>query len=590
MILGEVSGSALAQVALGREVADLVISNARLVNVYTGEVLDDQCVAVKGTRIAYVGDDDGQGIGPQTELIDARGQVLIPGFIDGHIHLDWFSTIDEFLRAAIPRGTTTVCTEMSSVADGLGYEGILEYLAAMEDQPAKVYGLAPAISLLNSARYGGRAMITVEEAERLLEMERVAGVGEVYWSRVLEQDGDAARLLAKARACGKAIEGHTAGARGRKLAASVAGGLSSCHEPITADQVLERLRLGMYTMLREGSVRQDLAATVMVANMALDCRRLVLVSDSLWPHDLVRHGHMDYVVQRAIDLGCDPVKAVQMATLNVAEYFGMDGDIGGIAPGRCADMQIVPDLHTMRPGYVISDGRVAARDGELLVEPKRGRYSAALRHTIRLPRALRPEDFAIGAPNGRQEVAVRAIHLRGNVLTEERVVTLPVVDGTVPADAERGVLKAAVLDRQHNSGRRGVAFVTGSGMRKGALATSISFDGCQIAAIGASDADLAGAINRLAELEGGLVLWADGGVVAELPLPISGTMSEQPMAELAARCDQLLAACAELGATLSNPLLSLITITFTAVPALRLRLGGLLDVRKGDLVSLFAEE
>ena len=583
MILGQVSGSDLAQVALGREPADLVIDNARLVNVYTGEVLEDQSVAVKGTRIAYVGSDVEEGIGPKTEVIDARGQVLIPGFIDGHIHLDWFCTLDEFLRAAIPHGTTAACTEMSSVADGLGYEGILEYLAAMEDQPAKIYGLAPAISLLNSARYGGRAMITIDQ------MERVAGVGEVYWPRVLEQDEEAERLLAKARACGKAIEGHTAGARGRKLAASVAGGLSSCHESITASQTLERLRLGMYTMLREGSVRRDLTATATVANLALDCRRLVLVSDSLWPNDLVRHGHMDHVVQRAIDLGCDPVKAVQMATLNAAEYFGMDGDIGGIAPGRCADMQIVPELDTMRPRYVISDGRVVAKDGELLVEPRRSRYSAALRHTVRLPRPLRPADLAVAAPKGRREVAVRAIHLCGNVLTEERIVTLPVVDGMVLPDAARGVLKAAVLDRQHNSGERAVAFATGCGMRKGALATSITFDGCKIAAIGASDADLAGAINRLAELQGGLVLWADGGAVVELPLPVSGTMSERPIAELAARCDELLAACAELGAELANPLLSLITITFTGVPALRLRLGGLLDVRKGEIVSMFAD-
>ena len=337
-----------------------------MVNVYTGEVVRWD-VAVADGRIAAVGPDLATLAGPATERLDVRGKVLVPGFLDGHTHLDVLVTLPALLREAIPRGLTALVTEMVQVTSALGVPGARWFLDTLRVQPIHAYATAPVISYLSAEAGPGQPLLDAEALGALLEDPRVLGLGEVYWHRLLPEPERLLPLIDRARALGKTVEGHTAGARGPRLVACAAAGLDSCHEPITAGEALERLRLGMRVMIREGSVRRDLEAVLAVRHAGVSLRRATLASDGIWPPDLLARGYMDGIVQRAIDLGLPPVTAYQMASLNAAEHFGLDRELGGIAPGRWADFLVLPDLRTVRPEVVVAQGRLVAREGRCLV-------------------------------------------------------------------------------------------------------------------------------------------------------------------------------------------------------------------------------
>jgi len=573
------------EVALGRVEADLLFQHASVLNVYTGEVLTDQYVATKGSRIAYVGPPTPILTGPSTVVVEVDNKVIIPGFVDSHLHIDELQHLPEFLRLAMPRGTTCLALEVSAIANALGYRGAREYMESFVDQPIKVYSLVPAISLLCSDDGEGNYVVSVEEMEEMLEREDVIGIGEVYWRNVIEGDARILRLIHRALELGKVVEGHSAGAKNNKLAAYVASGISSCHEPITEQEILDRLRLGMHVMIREGSVRRELDNVAGFANQKIDFRRLMLTSDGLWPDYVVKHGHLDYVVQKAIDLGFDPVEAIRMATLNAAEYLGLDAHIGGITPGRYADLCVIPTLRTIRPELVVSNGRVVAENGRLVVEPRRHEFSAYLLDWLHLPKELTPEDFNVYSPVDSGPVKVRAIENLGDILTGESIVELDADSGIIPCDVERDILKVAVIDTVRRPGRCATAFIKGYGLKAGAFATSLTFDVASIAVVGASEMDMAAAVNRIRELSGGAVICRDGKVLAELPLPIAGAIPDLPAEEVADRIEALQQAAWHLGSALGNPFVTLQTITFGAVPYLRLRSGGLVDVRRNAIVD-----
>ncbi|MGB5425076.1 MAG: amidohydrolase family protein, partial [Desulfobacterales bacterium] len=383
----------LMRVALAQEFADLVVVNSRMLNVYTGEVLGGMAVCTKGAWIAYVGRDTENKIGPQTEVIDAAGKLLVPGLIDGHTHLAWLGSVAAFLEPIMAGGTTALVTESLEVYAVAGLAGVNDFLAALTDQPIKIFSTAPFMASISRRAHG----IDPADLDELLSRGDIVGLGESYWQTVLQRSDLAVPTLETALHTGKSLEGHTAGARGNKLVAYLAAGISSCHEPITADEVLERLRLGIHVMIREGSIRRDLEAIAAVKDAGVDTRRLILVTDGLSPQDLTEKGGMEFVVRKAIDHGFDPIVAVQMATLNVAEHFRLDAVIGGIAPGRAADMLILPDLQTFRAEIVISNGRVIARQGRLVVEPRRHRYLPASLTSVLLPDDVTPTDFQIVA-------------------------------------------------------------------------------------------------------------------------------------------------------------------------------------------------
>ena len=374
-------------------------------------------------------------------------------------------------------------------------------------------------------------MIGEAEMADLLEAPEVLGLGEVYWHRLLPEPERLLPLIERARRLGKTAEGHSAGARGAKLDAFAAAGIGSDHEPTTVAEAVELLRRGLTVLIREGSIRRELDTLVAIREAGVSLRRLGLASDGLWPPDLVARGYMDGIVQRAIDLGLPPATAYQMASLNVAEHFGLDGEVGGLAPGRVADLLVLPDARTVRPEVVVARGRVVARDGRCLapLEPARlppGLYDG--------PRVGPVEADTFRVPADGSAARVRVIRTEGQVRTFEDEARLAVRAGTVEPDPARDVALAAVLDRR-GTGCRAVAFVRGFGLRSGALASSVSFDTADLVAVGASRQPLAAAVRRVVALGGGLVVVDEAGAVrAELPLPVGGFASPGTLAEVAA--------------------------------------------------------
>ncbi len=575
----------LMAVALGKEKADLVVKNARLLNVYTGELRHDQAISVIDGWIAGVGEQQDHTIGPATDVIDAAQRTVIPGLIDGHTHLAWIYGIEEFLKYAIASGTTCFITETMEPYPVAGYEGVIDFLASLAGQPVKIYATAPFMASISRRARG----IRPQDLEELLEREDILGIGESYWQTLLQDPGRMLPALDSTLRRGKTLEGHSAGARGNKLAAYAAAGISSCHEPILADEVLERLRLGMYVMVREGSIRRDLEAISEIKNADIDLRRLVLATDGVSPHDLIEKGCMEYVVQKAIDCGFDPAAAIQMATLNVAEHFALDGILGGIAPGRCADMLIIPDIRTIRAEIVISNGRVIAREGRAVVEPRRHSYRPESAATVRLPKAFVPADFAIPAPDGDTRCRVRVIEMITDLVTGELHMDLPVTDGEIKMDVAGGILKVAAVDRTHVPGKTGLGLLKGFGLRSGAFASSAAWDTSDIIVVGANEADMALAVNRIHDLQGGMVVCNNGKLTAELALPIFGLMSDAPMNTIVESLDAIRDAVRRLGCGFPDPLLTLVTLTGAAIPYLRICEEGLVNLKDGITVGLFVE-
>ena len=575
----------LIKVAMGQEKADLAILNTKLANVYTGELLDGCSISIKGKRIAYMGEDPDHTIGPETLCIDAKGKTVIPGLIDGHAHLSWLFNISEFLKYAMKGGTTTIITETMEVFPVMGYEGVLAFLASMEDQPIKILGTAPAMVSVSKAAFG----ISRETARKLLTRKDILGLGESYWQGVFQNPDKMLPIFEETLLCRKTLEGHSAGASGKKLAAYIASGISSCHEPINAEQVLERLRMGLHVMVREGSIRRDLKEISKIKDMGADLRRLILVTDGVVPEELMEKGYMEFVLQKAIDSGFDPMTAVQMATLNVAEHFSIDGLVGGIAPGRYADMLIIPDIRKIEAEYVISNGRIIFQEGDLAVSPREHVFSEACRESVRLPKKLKPSDFSIRVNNDSPEADVRIIEMVTDLVTKESQMTLPVVEREIRSDVNQDILKVAAIDRTHQPGRIFVGLIRGFGMKSGAMASSAAWDTSDIIVVGAEDSDMAFAVNRIRKLQGGAVVCADEKILAELPLPVLGLISDMPMEKIELRLGAIREAVSELGVSFPDPLLTLVTLTCAAIPYLRICEEGFVNLKDGKTLGLFTD-
>jgi len=575
----------LMKVALGQEKADLAVVNASLVNVYTGELLPDQAVSIKDKWIAYAGHNPDDTIGPDTEVIDAGGKTVIPGLIDGHTHTAWMYTISEFLKYVIKGGTTTVITETLETFPVSGYAGVVDFLESMQNQPIKFWATAPAMISISHAARG----ITAETLQKLLDRPDIIGLGESYWQAVIQEPDLITPLFEQTIEAGKTIEGHTAGASEKKLAAYIANGVTSCHEPINAEQVLTGLRMGLHIMIREGSIRRDLEEIARIKDSGIDLRRCILATDGASSTDLLEKGYMEYIVQKAIDCGFDPIAAIQMATLNVAEHFSLDGLIGGIAPGRYADIVIIPDIRTIDAQTVISNGRVVAENGKLLAPPRKHQFSKESLNSVHLSKEMMPDDFIIKAPNGAAQLHVRVMEMITDLVTAETEMSWPVTDGELKSDPDQDVVKIVAIDRTHTPGKTFVGLIKGLGLKSGAMACSAAWDTSDIIVVGADDADLALAVNRIHDLQGGAIVVDNGNIIAELPMPIFGAVSDLPMVEIAQKNEALKKAVAKLGITFPDPLLTLITLTGAAIPYLRICEEGLVNLKHGRTLPLFVD-
>ena len=578
----------LVRVALGREKADLVIRGGNLANVYTGELLEDYSVAIKGDRIAYVGQDADHTIGDSTHVIDAAGKVLAPGFIDGHFHA--YVALDEQVKHSLLQGTTTIFMELTEAASVAGYEGVVALLDAAKKQPVRFFGLAPSPYSAPSYMKPDRSHISEQEIARLLAREDVVALGETLWTYVIDEDDGVMSNIREAISRNKPLEGHCSGAKGNKLVAFIASGMSSCHESIRVEEALDKLRLGMHVMIREGCIRQDLANLSGIVSRGVDYRRLVLATDGVDAEYVHRYGHMAHLVQKAIDLGFPPMEAIRMATLNVAEHFGLDNLMGGIAPGRYADILILAGLREIDCQYVISNGRLVVENKNSLVEADEHEYPEIITRTIRVPRQFRPGDFTVSADGRKGTVTVRAMKLITEVISEESRIGLPVEDNSIRGDLRQDAVKVSIIERKNNTGKIVSGFIQGTGLKSGACACSYSWElGSPLVVVGTDEEDMARAANRLVELQGGLSVSRQGEIVAEVAMPVGGFMSRGPVSETAADFARVRQSLNEMGASLTNPFLTLQTIPGTFLPFFRITLQGFADLKNRRLLNLVVE-
>lgn len=562
----------LLRAARGLVPVDLMLTNARVVNVFTGEVLDSSVAIHAGLVVGF-------GERQARETIDLGGRHVAPGLIDGHVHLESsMVTPGEYARAVVPRGTTTVVADPHEIGNVCGSAGIDFILQGNAVSPLEIRVMLPSCVPATGMETSG-ARLDASDLAPLFGRADVLGLGEVMdFPGVVNGDPG---VLAKLRAAGpRPIDGHAPGLTGRDLHAYLTAGIGSDHECTRAEEALEKLRLGMHVMLREGSVTRDLEA-LLPAVTPRTLRRCLLVTDDREPEDLLREGHMDFLVRKAVRLGLDPVAALTMATLNTAEYFGL-ARMGAVAPGYQADLVVLDDLPDCRVDLVFKRGRLVAAQGrpgwDRVPQP-----AGALTATMNLA-PVPAEAFRIPAAGAE----ARVIELvPDQIVTRQRVEPPTTRDGEAVADPARDLLKLAVLERHHATGQVGLAFVRGFGLQRGALASTVAHDSHNLVVVGADDESMHLAVRELARMQGGLVAVADGRVLARLPLPVAGLVSDRPLEEVRDAVQQLHAAASSLGAVPARPFMSLAFLALPVVPSLKLTDLGLVDVDRFAQVGLF---
>lgn len=574
--------------ALGESKADLIIHGGKLVNVYSGELLEGMEIAVLDGRICYVGPSARHTRGGMTEVIDAGGMHVAPGFIDGHTHIGYYARPFENLQSFLARGATALVASCDELASVFGFSGLQFFLDEVERHPLRVYTLVSMAAPQDPALCS-TASFSDEEVAAALADPRVFGLGEIVsWLRLVEGDDEILSRVAVARRNRQIIHGHTAGARDQKLCAIAAVGISSCHEPIRFEDALERLRLGYWTMLREGSLRQDLEASLpplLASGVSLE--RLILVSDSMAPDDVDELGYMDYVVRRAIALGLSPVQAIQAATLHPAICSGLEQEIGGIAPGRFADIVFMDDLERCRVRQVLVGGKVVARDGASTVTTAPVEAPGGMMHVLRWGTAITAESFKITSPDPRPKV--RVMELLNQTITAERIVRMKAAAGVLQVDPADDLLKVAMFDRHHRSAEIAFGFVAGFGAKVGALGLTTNLDENTLMIAGSDDDDMAQCANLLLESGGGIVIVDKGQILERLEFPFGGLFSLSPWREVGRDLRSVHRRLKKMGSSFDKPIFALSFLPFVALPALRITARGLIDVKRRRIVPLFAD-
>lgn len=574
----------LIDTALGNHPADLVIRDGVLMDVYTGRMLPHRSVAILDEWIAYVGLDADYTIGKNTHVIEADGRTICPGFIDAHTHLITYWNIADFLAYAIPCGVTTFLTEMEAQAFILGAKGVWAVLEQIRNRPVKMFALIP--PMVSPSPSSEALQITRDQLADLLNDPCVMGLGEAFWQgAILDRDNRVLDLMQDTLAARKSVEGHSAGAFDRKLAAYAATGAGSCHEAISTEDVISRLELGLYAMIREGDIRKDLEIILPLKDK-IDFRRLILVTDGSNPYDLINRGYMNDVVQKAVDLGLEPIEAVRMATLNPAEHFGLGNQIGGISPGRYGDLLLLPEPDIMKPDLVVSKGRIVAENGKVTVSIPEIPYPEVFRNTVKV-KPISTTDLRIPDSFLGTDGMVRTIDIQSDgLVTREGRATPRILDGQLTCDPEKDLLKIVFVERVTGTGLKFTGYVRGWGQKKGAVATTLCWDAGGIFGIGANDEDLAKAVNHLIEIQGGLALFADGRLLSELPLRVGGYISELKVPEIAERLEKFQESVATLGGTMHFAHLTMNVMTTGAIPFIRMTEKGYYRFRENDIVGL----
>lgn len=581
----------LVDCAMGRSPADLVVCNGRWVCVQSGEIIPGVDVAVCKERIAYVGPDASHTIGPGTCVIDAAGQYLTPGLLDGHMHVESsMVTITEFARAALPHGTTGIFIDPHEIANVFGLRGVRLMVDEADRQPIHVFVQMPACVPSAPALETPGAVIGPAEIAEAMTWPGIIGLGEVMnFPGVLGGDDKIHGELAAARQSGKTIGGHYASQDlGLPFHGYLAGGPEDDHEGTRLEDAVARARQGMKVMMRYGSAWLDVSQQVRaVIEKGLDPRSFILCTDDIHSATLVNEGHMDRVVRHAISQGLPPIRAIQMATLNTAEHFGLSRELGMIAPGRYADILLLPDLASFEVETVIAKGRIAVKEKKLLAGFPRTKYPEWVLKSVHIPEPLTAASFRLPARSA-GEVSANVIGVIENQApTRHLRFSLQAVNGEVRPEIERDIAKLALVERHRNTGTVQVGLVHGFGFtRPCAVATTVAHDCHNMLVAGTDEGNMAMAANYLAEIGGGQVVVCDGEVIGEVPLPIAGLMSSERARTVARKAASVLSGFSACGCPLDNPNMQLSLLALVVIPELRLSDLGLVDVTRFDFISV----
>ncbi len=584
----------LVATAAGRVPADLVIRGGRVVNVHTREVLDGWQVAVAEGRFAYVGPDATHCIGPDTQVIEAGGRYLVPGLCDAHMHVEsGMLTPAEFAAAVIPHGTTSMFTDPHEIANVLGLRGVRMMHDEALMQPVNIFtqmpSCAPSAPGLETTGYE----ISAEEVAEAMAWPGIVGLGEMMnFPGVVNGDSQMLAEIAATQVAGKTVGGHYASPDlGPAFSAYAAGGPADDHEGTCEADAIARVRMGMRAMLRLGSAWYDVESQITaITQKGLDPRGFILCTDDCHSGTLVNDGHMNRVVRHAIDCGCDPLVALQMATINTATHFGLERELGSIAPGRRADLILTSDLATLPVEHVIARGRTVARGGVIEVACPHLDWPADVRGTVHLGKVLSEPDFRVAAPEGANAVTAKVIGVVENQApTKALTAELPVIDGTVEGQGE--VCQIALVERHRGTGGVVNGFVSGFGYAgRMAIASTVAHDSHHMIVVGTDRAMMAAAANRLGEVGGGITVWKDGEEIALVELPIAGLMSDSPAVEVAAKTGAMVQAMADCGCRMNNAYMQHSLLALVVIPALRISDLGLVDVTTFRITDLFEED
>jgi adenine deaminase len=569
-------------VAAGKEPADTVIKNGRIIDVFNGEMIEGDIAIVDG-YFAGIGHYDGQNI------VDAKGRYVVPAFIDGHVHIESsLVTPAEFAKVLLPHGVTTVIADPHEIANVLGADGIQYMLDSSENLPFDIYLMLPSCVPATSFENSG-AILKAENLSPFYQHPRVLGLAEVMnFPAVLHAEDDMLEKISVAKQYGKKVDGHAAGLTGKELNVYMAAGIRTDHESTTAAEAKERLKSGMYLMIREGTVAKDLRNLIPIVN-PYNSRRCLFVTDDKHLDDLVLEGSIDQNVRLAIAEGLSPITAIQMATINAAECFGL-GDKGAIAAGYRADFSLLDALETVKISHVYKDGKAVVEEGLLVIDCKNNHKDVSLN--------------ALGKSVNFEEITETnfKIPLRFNKaniieIIPNSLVTRHIVEGVDTCDqgffqpsTSNDQLKLAVIERHHMTKQIGLGIVKGLGLKDGAIATTIAHDSHNLIIAGTNDADMVLAANTIKAMHGGLVVIKQGQIVASLELPIAGLISDRPYQEVNESLNDLHLSLEKVGANIHfNPFLTLSFLALPVIPELKLTDKGLFKVSKFKHIDISAD-
>ena len=561
----------LISVARGERPADLILANAKVVNTFTGEI-DSGNVAIYNGWIAGVGD-----YHQAKQIMDLNGKYLAPGLINGHTHLE-SSMLDvgQYARAVVPRGTLALVTDLHEVANVCGLEGMKYVLNCARHLPLDLFLTAPSCVPATHLETAG-ASISPQNIRQILRWPETIGLGEVMnFPGVIGGDTSVLSKIDLAR--GKTIDGHAPGITGKDLAAYIAAGIYSDHESVTLNEAREKLHQGMFIMIREGSSEKNLDALLPIVTDKT-CQRCLFVVDDRSCADLLRDGDIDAVVRKAIRRGLDPVRAIQMATINTAGYFRLDR-LGAIAPGYFANLIVLNDLPDLQIEMVFYRGRLVAKEGKPLFSlPQPG--DSGITNTVNF-KSFPIEALRVVA-SGEAMPIIEVVP--GQIITRKKREKAKIIDGTIVPDTDRDILKLVVVERHKATGNIGLGLVSGFGLKRGALASSMAHDSHNIIAVGTNDEDIFTAVKEIERLQGGLVVATGGEVLDSLSLPIAGLLSPEPLEDVVAKLEKLEQLAKDLGTKLPSPFATLSFLALPVIPELRLTDLGLVDVKEFKLIS-----